>query len=161
MGSALIKAEFFFEIGKSELWKCQEALVLNHYLPLRENFERLQAACDLLQAIIISQLPGKPAEKLYTLLDYYLEKLPFCNDPRTVVSSFYLKTLQYEGIFPDIFHFSQNFLLTEDSSNPFKEEDLDQIKHMAYCRSFMELAQLAADPKIHNTISQLFFRQHQ
>ena len=96
--STLVRAEFFFTRGKGELFLCREAGLIDSNLHLRRDFPVLEAACDLAQALLASQIAAKPARELYALLLHYLAKLPQAKDPTAVSGSFRLKILRYEGL---------------------------------------------------------------
>lgn len=90
--------EFVYTQGKSELFKCTEFSIIKQFPAIRTSLPALEAACDVLQAIIESQLPHKPAPDLYLLLLWTLSKLPSCTDPHALSSSFRLKLLKHEGL---------------------------------------------------------------
>lgn len=94
----LTLAEFLFTKGRSELFLCRDVYPINSFLKLRQDLPSLEAACDLLQAILSSQLTHKPAPALYALLQAYLEKMPEAAHPPTLNSSFRLKILRHEGL---------------------------------------------------------------
>ena len=94
----LTEAEFIFKIGKSELFSCYDASLVDLHLPIRQSLNTLKSACALIQAIHRSQLPGLPKPKLYALTKLYLERIQTTKNPDILVSSFYLKVLHYEGL---------------------------------------------------------------
>lgn len=94
----LTVAEFIYSKGRSDLLKGHEISPLDHQLALRNNLNTLEAACDMLQIINATQMPGKSCTNLYKLLLAYLKKLPFAHDPATLSTSFRLKTLRHEGM---------------------------------------------------------------
>lgn len=99
--SPLTVVELIYTKGKSELLPCREISILNPHLALRQNLPTLQAACELLHIINVTQLPGKPSPDLYHLLLTFLNKLPTAHDPATLSASFRLKTLRHEGLWRD------------------------------------------------------------
>ncbi|MBM3200883.1 MAG: DNA repair protein RecO [Chlamydiae bacterium] len=98
--SLLIKAEFVLSKTKSDLCKLIEGKIEDPYLHLRENLASLQAAGKMANAILLTQLPGRPQKKLFDLLAAYLQALKQFPYPETLLASFYLKLLRYEGLLP-------------------------------------------------------------
>lgn len=96
--SALARGEFVYSESKGEIWKCREISIFNHYLKLRENYAWLQAAGNLIQWILISQVEQKPAPKLYRLLISYLEKIPLTTNLPSLQMSFIIHLLKHEGL---------------------------------------------------------------
>jgi DNA repair protein RecO (recombination protein O) len=94
----LTVVELIYTKGRSDLLKCHEISILDHNLALRNNFNTLEAACDMLHVVNATQMPGKSCSNLYQLLLTYLKKLPFAHDPATLSVSFRLKTLRHEGL---------------------------------------------------------------
>ena len=98
--------EAVYTKGRSELFRCQEITPINSLINLRNDLATLQAGCDMLQAISLTQHPEKPAPELYQLLLAYLYKLPLTTSPTTISTSFRLKLLRYEGLLGMLSHCS-------------------------------------------------------
>lgn len=94
----LTQAEFVYLKGSSDLFKCREFSPLNSFQKIRLNLQSLQAACEMMQAILESQLLHHPAPLLYQLLIWSLHKIPMVLDPFFLLESFRLKLLQHEGL---------------------------------------------------------------
>lgn len=92
-------AEFVYTKGRSEIFKCSEISTINQHLKLRESLPSLDAACDIVQAILLSQFPQTESPDLYRLLRWCLEKIPSMRDPYVMASSFRLKLLLHDGLF--------------------------------------------------------------
>lgn len=90
--------ELIYTKARSELLKCHEISMLEHNLALRNHLATLAAACDMLQVVKATQMPGKSCPGLYQLLLAYLRKMPAAHDPATLSASFRLKTLRHEGL---------------------------------------------------------------
>ena len=125
------QAEFLFTKGKSDLFKFQDGTILDDHHYLRQNLSHLQAAAEMLKIILKSQLPGKPAPKLYALLLAYLRQLPHFKDVTPLLTSFHLKLLMHEGLLswerPNLFPV------------PLTQLEWDLLKRLALTRSFKEI----------------------
>jgi len=136
--------EAIYTQGRSDLCSCYQIDVINPQIELRKNLEILEAACDMLNAINATQLPGKAAQKLYQLLIYYLKMLPKIGSPLTISSSFRLKTLRHEG------------LLNDSRLFPMSAEEQQLIEVLTLCRDFSLLSQLTLEPSLAVKIKEFF-----
>lgn len=168
----LSQCEFVYSIGKSDLWRCDDISILEAYLPLREDFERIQAACACGRAILQSQLTHKPAPALYALLKSYLKGLCTAPEPENVVVSFLLKVLRHEGLFaitPDCgvcqkklerwcLSEGQSFCPTHAPHDALEigTEEAQAVQRLAFCRTFTELSTIPVIPGLQDKISPLF-----
>ena len=91
----LCQGQYIYRKGKSDLYSFIDGSILNLHLPLRQSLSELTLGGKMLQAIHDTQLPEKPAPKLYQLLSAYLKKLPLA--PASIWTSFQLKLLKHEG----------------------------------------------------------------
>lgn len=96
--SPMTCGEFVYTQGRSEILKCEEFAATHHYPAIRNSISSLEAACDMMQAILDSQLPHTPAPDLYNLLVWSLGKLSFAIDPYALATSFRLKVLKHDGL---------------------------------------------------------------
>ncbi len=128
----LTHVEIIYKEKTSEIFACENILLLQSYLSLREQLCRLEASCDFLQALQLSQCIGKAAPQLYHLLIYYLGKLPSVLDPWVLATSFRLKILKHEGLLA---------FIPLSKTGRFNEEELKLVEHLALCRSYNQLAQ--------------------
>jgi DNA repair protein RecO (recombination protein O) len=102
-----LRAEFIYEKGRSEIFRCREVSLLQQYLPLRNSLEQLNVTHALLKVIMVTQHPLAAAPALYQLLCAYLDKLCEADCiPLSLLCSFYLKLLHHEGHLPKVFHCS-------------------------------------------------------
>ncbi len=92
------EVEIHYRKGRSDLLFLTDLSGINSNPHLRERLSSLKAASKLTEAILHSQLPGKPASPLYLLLTLYLKHIPFFEDPSILTTSFYLKLLRHEGL---------------------------------------------------------------
>jgi DNA repair protein RecO (recombination protein O) len=143
-------AEFLFIKGKSDLFKLQDGSILNDHHFLRRTLVHLQAAAEMVKIILKSQLPGKPAPKLYDLLLAYLNQLPNFEDPAPLIGSFSLKLLTHEGLFS----------WESIDVSPFHVTDLEWecLKKLALTRSFKEIQNIILEPTLSQKLkNQLVF----
>lgn len=139
----LCQAEFHFTRGKSDLFRFSECAILCDHLPLRFQLSHLQSAGTMANAILESQLPGKPSTALYTLLDRYLKMLPAFPTPLPLTTSFLLKMLKLEGL-----------LSLSAPSNRFTPTEQELLRTLVESRSFKTLSEqpitLAFAQKVHD-----------
>lgn len=140
--------EAIYSRGRSELYSCSELAMINPQHSLRQSLPFLEGACEMLKAIEATQLPGKVSSELYQLLLVYLKKLPESIDTKCVSASFYLKTLNYEG-------------LLSSALFPMNEEDRQMVEVLTLCRDFKSLAQLSISPFLANQIKEFFYQSVQ
>lgn len=170
--SPFTRAEFIYIRKKSELCTCKEISLLHQHLSLRKDIDTLEAASELLQAIIATQMPQKMAPEIYQLLASYLEKLPHTSSPFTLATSFKLKVLRYEGLLHLKSHCSSChiplnakslfegetycFEHAPPSSLDFTEEEALFLDCLALARSYGELFLTTPDPLFHQKVKRLF-----
>jgi DNA repair protein RecO len=127
----LIQAEFVCRPGKEDLHYCQEISIQNTHYSLRQRFETLECAMQLIKAIQMSQAGQRSSPALYRLLVLCLEKLPLMENPQAIAACFYLKLLLHEG------------LLSLETKEAFSDNENQLIFGLAACRSFADLAQIS------------------
>lgn len=91
----LCEGSYIFRKGKSHLYSLIDGSIFTLHLPLRQSLENLNLGGKMVRAVHATQLPEKPAPKLYYLLSAYLKKLPLA--PESIWTSFQLKLLKHEG----------------------------------------------------------------
>lgn len=96
--SPFSQGEFVFTRGKSTLYRFQDGTLINPHAVLRQKLSSLNVASQIIQAIILSQLPGKSALALYQMTLAYLKQVALFEDPSPLIVSFYLKLLKHEGL---------------------------------------------------------------
>lgn len=153
----LTQVEVVYREKKGEIFACQEITLMNSFAFLRKELPHLQAACELLQVVLASQLTGKAAPALYALLCFYLEKIPCTLNPWTLTTSFRLKLLRYEGLiaFPFVCSECQQLLHTvaytceseawcmdhrPRESQIWEPRELEQIYRLTICQSYREIS---------------------
>lgn len=98
--SPLTRCEFVYRPGTGDISNLSEITVLDAYLPLRASLDLLESAMECLSIINKTQQVNQKSDKLYLMLTLFLENLPKAKDPRTIVTTFYLKVLLHEGLLP-------------------------------------------------------------
>jgi DNA repair protein RecO (recombination protein O) len=87
--SPLARGEFHLTRRQSDLYAINEASLIDAHFEIRNDLNKLDAACSILRAILFSQYPEKPSPELYQLTIIYLKKLKTFLHPITKV--FFLK----------------------------------------------------------------------
>lgn len=107
------KAEFTLHKKGGDLFTFEEGSILDMHLSLRENLSHLKTSSSMVQALLISQLPERPSEALYTLFSLFLSQIKSFPCQNTLLACFYLKILLHEGISP-VFSEDENILLEDE-----------------------------------------------
>ena len=90
--------EYHYRRNNSELLRFYDGTILDDHFSLRQSLSALQTAGALANAILTSQMPGKPSPALFALYKSYHKQVLCFNDPTVLLSSFYLKLLKHEGL---------------------------------------------------------------
>lgn len=93
--------EFQYIMYRSDLYSLEDAMVKNANLELRKSLSHLEAAAQLTNAVLASQMPGKSSPLLYHLITCYLKQAPLFENPSLLTGSFLLKLLKHEGLLFD------------------------------------------------------------
>lgn len=168
----LTHAEFVYTQGRSELLKCSEISVKRHSAYLRHTLPVLESACDMAQAVCLSQWPDKASPNLYLLLNSYLENLHQMVDPYVLASSFRLKLLRHDGLLklqskcsvcsellPTHYIAAGESVCAIHASEhavAFSADEIAVVYLLAHCRVFSEIADLVLEPLLRQKIIQLF-----
>lgn len=131
-------AEWIFRDTDKELLLLKEANLLDPLLDLKDQYETLIAAGRIAKDLLSTQMPHKKSEDLFKLAYLYLKKLP--TNPEALLTSFKLKLLSFEGLFP------------HDMPPQFTPLEWAQIELLAFSRSLKELQKVKDIPlaKIQN-----------
>lgn len=143
--SPLTMVDIVYKEKQSELFACEEISILHSFLKLRKEFAFLQAGCDLIRTVYMSQMIGRPAPMLYQLLLHYLEKIPLTVDPSVIVASFKLKTLRHEGVLPVDFE-----------SMEVSNEEIEILRLLTYSQKYQEIAQVILSDRLSKAIEAYF-----
>jgi DNA repair protein RecO (recombination protein O) len=172
----LTYATFAFVRGRGELLKCQEITPIENNLKLRDDFDTLQAACEMIKAVNSSQLPQKGSKNLFLLLKSFLKKLSETSFPQTLKSSFLLRLMRHDGLL----HLSPNcskcksaltklYLYEGESfcvahappmSWPFEEEEANLLLLLMYSASFALIIDIDLESELTEKISKLFIESY-
>lgn len=140
----LALTEFVFQTGSGDIWNHKESRLLNSQHELRKSLAVLQAAGDLVQAILHTQDLHHPSPGLYQLFLAFLKKLPEVDAPGVLTASFRLKLLKHEGV------------LSEERVQEWSESELDIVRFLTHSRSLNELASLSLPAEVLERIKALF-----
>lgn len=102
--TALTLGEFLYAESRGEIHLCKEMTILKRYYGHPHTLDQLQASCTLATTLRHSQLPEKPALKLYDLFHTYLSLISSSPHPQKWVCSFWLKLLKFEGVIFNLSH---------------------------------------------------------
>ncbi|MGK5594161.1 MAG: DNA repair protein RecO [Parachlamydiaceae bacterium] len=94
---ALNLIEVVIRPSKNDLFQAKSVSLINSFLALRKDYAVLTSSLDLLNTLLQTQFPHKPAPILFSLILRYLEWMPKVKYPRNLASSFKLKVLRYDG----------------------------------------------------------------
>jgi DNA repair protein RecO (recombination protein O) len=90
--------EYVYQYGKSDLFNYCDGTLLDDHLHLRQSLKSLKAAGTLANAILASQMAGKPAPALFALYRSYHKQIRHFDEPAPLLASFFLKLLKHEGL---------------------------------------------------------------
>lgn len=146
----LNQVEIVYSERKNEICSCHEISLLQSHAALRNQFHHLEAACDLLNALNISQLAGKPATPIYELLLFNLNKIHLEQDPSFFSSSFRLKILKYEGLL--------YFPLDVEEGRYFNADEQRVLETLSFSRSYREIASFSISKEFNARVHAFFIR---
>lgn len=166
------KVELVYQKGKGDLNYYQDGSLLQLPGTAPHGPGELFGANALAQALLMTQLPHKPSQKLYTLFDIYLQTLFATGLSLHLVSSFYLKLLSHEGLIrlkescsschaplSDAFFSDGEFYCrshTSSHSLQFTEGEKEQLIILGESRSLREIVYLNLNEKLPIKIKSLF-----
>lgn len=169
----LTRVEVIYSEKQGEIFNCHEMTLLDAFSFLRKELLFLEVACDLVQAILASQLIGKEAPRLYALLLLYLKKIPQTACPWILASSFRLKLLKHDGLTSFPFPcFECRRILEEEAfirgdecwcahhrpsgSQAWAAMELQMLYQLATCQNYREISQHDISQRMQNQI-RIFF----
>jgi DNA repair protein RecO len=168
----LSKIEATFKRGNSTLFSCREVTLIDPFLKLRASFDSLEAALQMLQHLNFHQMEENRGEKLYQLLQCYLNNLPQAKSPSTLCASFKLKLLCHDGLFgpqtscshcgeklAELMLFGGESFCSAHApvnSESFTLDETEQLMLLAFSRSIAELCSIQIDPSLNKKIDTLF-----
>lgn len=145
--SILSLSEFQFFKKNSDFYYLKDATLLDSFLELRGDLNKLKAGGKLLKAILHSQYPGNPTN-LYLLLKSFLYKLKTSQNPSRLVMTFYCKLLKYEGVLPES---------KTDSPIPFSDNHWELLHSLSNITHFSALEKLSIPTEFEESINNFFY----
>jgi DNA repair protein RecO len=133
--------------GRSDLYQIEDATLLNPFLQIRGNLDKLSAAGKILKTLKKSQIPEKPAPLLFALTIAYLKRLEFSPNPFSIALSFQGKSIRHEGLFPDT---------VKDSPIPFEKEEWEILSTLSFSKSFEEIENTKIPTLLQGKLNTLF-----
>lgn len=164
--------EVIFKEGRGDLLQEVNFTLLDSHLKLRESFNILNAALEILKALKSSQMDQKASPILFSLLLHYLNFLPKALTPATLSASFMLKILRHDGLMAfqnacSTCHkplkeggiIQGEFFCSEHTNHTeaaFNESEFQALKELALSRSMILLDQVAFTADLERKIRFLF-----
>jgi DNA repair protein RecO len=169
----LTKVEVDYRDRGGDIFICQEMALLEPYSFLRSNLSWLEAGCDLLNVVYLSQFTGKPSTGLYNLLVKFLEKIPSVTVLSALAVSFRLKLLCHDGFTTIPFVCSEcreQLVVTAYTQQSegwcsvhrpigcevWSNKSLAQVYHLAGSRSFAEISAEHVSIELQRQVVRLF-----
>lgn len=144
----------YFPSKNSDCFYLQEVTLLSQTDLYQQTFDYIEVIGRIAATILYSQMPGKFSPLVYALCTSYTFQLPNSPDPHTLLCSFYLKLLRYEGLI----NFSPSCEAT--CSANFSIEELKEVYRLGYAREFQQIADpisLELKNKIFTLFDSLFY----
>lgn len=168
--------ELTYLTKKGEIHHFREGKILNPNLNLRDSYEALEAASQLLDITSKSQMPEEPSSQLFLLLTTYLKKIPEFKNPYILSQSYLLKTLLMQGLWTiqtqcsscqkalEDFYFSSKGYCCKScaplSSVRLNLDEMECITALVQERSFKELEKLDLKKSLQEKIEKIFLMSH-
>ena len=139
--------EYVLKKSKGDLLNFRDGSLLSDHEALRTDFQRIKTAGDMASLLLKTQLPGKPAPKLFALFLAYLQKISLFEDPQVLSFSFMLKLMTHDG-----------WISWEDRSFfpvSVTEVEWQLLKTLALSRSFAQLRGLSPSMNLYERMQDL------
>lgn len=170
LSSPLCQGEYVFYRGKSNLMHFIDGSVLSEHLQLRTKMQHIQVAANLVQIILTSQLPHKPAPKIYQFFYKCLRAIPHFEDTAILINSFRIKLLKQEGLLAlqpfcsqcekeaMALHHGESFcnFHAPKLCFSFSQKQWDTFLTLAYATTFSQLQSLTLSEDLDKKINQIF-----
>jgi recombinational DNA repair protein (RecF pathway) len=139
-----LKAEWIYQ-RKNSLFLVVDGTVLDDFAFLKRNYSAIQAAGKMAQAILFSQMPGKPGGgALYALTLAFLRQLEVGDDFTALLWSFQLKLLLSEGVLA----LEENAQDSGLEGATFENFEWETVRTLTYSRSFQEIRSISLTPTL-------------
>ncbi|MCH9634425.1 MAG: DNA repair protein RecO [Chlamydiae bacterium] len=168
----LTYATYVLKKRRGDFYTFCEGRLLDSFLGLRNSYDHLTTAFDLLEAISKTQLDSTPSMDLFNLLKLYLKQLLTSSNPIALISSFYLKVLLLEGCLTLQSHCSRCHIkpshlyfcfkdyfcqkCAPQKQLPFTSEELGYLLSIVKERSFIALSQQKISSDLKEKIRALY-----
>jgi len=167
--SPFTQGEYHFHIGRSELYSFRDGSPIQTNHALRQRLPSIEAATLIAKALLDSQMPHKAAPNLYKLTLAYLAQIPQHENPTTLIASFLLKLLKYEGhlsLHPctrcgqtaSHLHLGESYCQSHAPvrAHPFTLQEWSVLQTLTEARSFSALKEASIEPTLYQTIQKIF-----
>jgi len=150
LATPLCQGQYLYRQGKSDLYSFIDGSILDMHLPLRQSLEKLTIGGKMLQAIHDSQMPEKPAPKLYQLLSAYLKKLPLA--PVAIWTSFQLKLLKHEGLIS----FEKPYIKSANGTHALSSDEWSHFLLLLESRDFSTITTFTPPESLQKSVEDIF-----
>jgi DNA repair protein RecO len=94
-------AEWVYTQGRSDLCLLKEGSLIDPLFPLKDSYRRIEAAGQIAQDLLRTQLPGKAAEGPFSIAITHLRELAAGKEEMETISSFRRQLLEWEGLWDE------------------------------------------------------------
>ncbi len=133
--------------SKNDLYYLQDATLIDPFIELRRNLDRLMSAQVMINMLLKSQSNTRASTPLFKLFVNYLKALKETQNPKNYALSFACKILRVEGVFP---------LDKEDIGYPFKDDEWEALTELAYATSHDAISEIKLPHKIEEKFYSIF-----
>lgn len=132
--SLLTLVECVLEKGKNDWYYLKDIHMIDSYLDLRSNYDKLRCAGKIAKLLLQTQQSDQPAPQLFLLTKSYFNRLKAFQNPYLIYYSFVLKLLLHEGLYSP-----------EDCDLPFpvSSEEEEAILRLSMAKSFSVIETLS------------------
>lgn len=131
--SPLSQSDFQITKRKSDLYYYQDATLIDPYLELRRDFDKLEVGGEIARLILKTQVHARATPILYSLLVSFLHAMKKTPKPKNYLIAFILKLMRIEGILP---------LEKEDFPIDITQKEWEDLSELAYATSHDVIAQI-------------------
>ena len=168
----ITKVEIVYKPGREDLHSCREISPLNYHLFLRDDINKLSAACELVKAVRTSQTAENPSPPLYSLLGTFIKRVENTRSLDALSTAFRLKILKHDGLL----HFNSacstcqlalddHFFFKGEPFCPihcpsggvrFAKGEFDTLSHLLSARQFETIESLPLTDGLASDVKRLF-----
>ncbi|GAB4186219.1 MAG: hypothetical protein Tsb0015_03840 [Simkaniaceae bacterium] len=155
-----------------EFYYFKDISLKDSFETLKTEYHYLEIAGKMVQGILKSQLPEKAAPLLFDLLSSYLRNIPLCQNPLSLLASFYLKILRHEGLLSLPFQcaicekseaaafWRQDIVCSfcaPTGSLQLSDEEQNLLTNLALLKNFSQTEKLSISQTLAEKVSAFFF----